>query len=74
MFKNNSLVLTGVDQLAGHSQSHKVRGCQFDSRLGHMPGLQAQSLIGLPARGNQSMFLLHIGVSLPPFIPSLPSP
>ena len=39
----------------GWALSHKVKGHRFDSRSGHMPGLQVQSLFG--AEGSQLMFL-----------------
>ena len=51
----------------------KVRGCRFNSWSGHMPGLWAWSLVGEHARGDRLMFLSHIGVSLPPFLPPFPS-
>ena len=46
------------------------KGGWFDSQSGHMPGLQARSLVGGRLRGNPSMYLSHIDVSPPP--PSLP--
>ena len=36
------------------------RGCQFNSQLGHMPGLQARSPVGMACERQP-----HIGVSLP---------
>ena len=42
--KNNKTALTGVAQWVGHSP--QTKGCQFDSRSGHMPGLRARSLVG----------------------------
>ena len=51
--------------------SHKVKGCcWFDSWSGHMLGLWVQALVEAHVRGNQSMFLSHIDVSLPVFLPS----
>ena len=37
----------------------------FDSRSGHMPGLQVQSPFRAHTKGSRSMFLSHINVSLP---------
>ena len=47
--------------------SSKPKGHRFDSRSGHMPRLLVQSPVGAHIRGNQSMFLSHIDVSLPSF-------
>ena len=41
----------------GWASFHKVKGHWSDSWSGHVPGLQVQSLDGVPARGNQ--FLLR---------------
>lgn len=38
--------------------------CGLDFWLGHLPGLQVQSLIGARMGGNQLIFLSHIGVLL----------
>ena len=55
----------------GWATACKAEGHQFDSWSGRMPrlGLVAG---GACARGNQSMFLSHIGVFLPLFLPSFP--
>ena len=36
----------------GWVSSHKAKDFRFDSGLGHMPGLQVQSPVGVHARGN----------------------
>ena len=41
-------------------------------RSGHMPGLQVRSPVGVHREGSQLMFLSHIDVSFPLFLPSLP--
>ena len=42
------------------------KGHRFDSWSGHMPGLQAKSMVGSVQEAiNQSMLLSHIPVSLP---------
>ena len=41
-----------------------LKGHGFDSLSGQTPGLQVQSLVREPVRGNQLMFLSYIGVSL----------
>ena len=51
----------------------KVKGPRSDSLSGHMPRLRVRSLAGACTWGNLSMFLSHIDVSLPLFLPSLPS-
>ena len=64
--------LAGVAQLVG-TFSHKSKGCRFDSWSGHMPRLQVWSPVGVSTRGNWSMFLSCIDVSLllsPPPFPS----
>ena len=55
--------LAGVGQWVGTS-SQKVKGCRFDSRSGHMPGLLVRSLVRVGEKGNGSMFL---SFSLSPF-------
>ena len=52
-----------VAQLFGAS-SPTPKCCKFDSREGHIPGLQVRSPIGTQTEGNRSKFLSHIGVSL----------
>ena len=51
----------------------KPKGCRFHSRSGHTSGLQVLSLVKMQTRGNQWMFLLHIGVSLPLILPPFPT-
>ena len=58
---------------AGRTSSHKPKSCGFSSQSGHMPGLGVQSLIGVCTGGNQLLFLCHIDVSLPLFLPLFPS-
>ena len=41
-------------------------------RTGHAPGLRVWFLVGVHTRGNQLMFLSHIDVSLPLFLPLFP--
>ena len=50
-------------------QAYKLKGRRFYCQEGHMPGLQARSSFGGHVRGKQSMFLSHINVSLPLFLP-----
>ena len=47
--------------------SGKLKGHQFNSRSGHIPGLWVQSLIGVHTRGNWSVSLSHMDISVPPF-------
>ena len=56
-FQKCSRALAGVAQLVGWSC--KPKGLWFHSPSGHMPGLWVQSLDGVRARGNPSMFLSH---------------
>ena len=51
----------------------KVKGQQFDSQSGRMPGLGVQSLAGAHAGGTWVMLLSHIDVSLPLWLPPFPS-
>ena len=54
----------------------ELKGHWFDSGSGHMPGLQVGSLHLAQwgrARSNQLIFLSHITVSLPLFLPLFPS-
>ena len=53
--------------------SCKAKDRRFDSRSGHMPGLWARFPVGVHVRGKWSMFLSHIDVSLPLFLPRFPS-
>ena len=55
----------------GRALFREVKGCQFGSWSGHMPGSQFQSLVGVHTRGNRWMFLSHIGVSRPLLLPPL---
>ena len=48
----------------GWKSSYKAKHCWFDSQLSHMPRLWVQSPVGVHTRGNQSMFLSHIDISL----------
>ena len=48
--------------------SHKLGGCGFDSRSGHIPRLQVWSPVKARIRGTYSMFLTHIDVSLSLFL------
>ena len=48
---------------------HKAEGRQFDSRSGHKPGLRVWSQVGMRVRGNQSMFLTLVFLSLSPSLP-----
>ena len=57
----------------GWVSSHKVKGYWLDSQSGHVTGLQVQFPVRVHMRGNQLMFLSHVDVSLPLFIPSFPS-
>ena len=59
-----------VAQLAGCHPT-QAKSCRFDSWSGHRPGLWAWSLVRMPARGNRSMFLSHIDISLT-LSPSIP--
>ena len=43
--------------LVSWASSRKAKGCWFHSRLGHMPGLCVHSLVGVPTKGSQLMFL-----------------
>ena len=52
---------------------HKPKGCWFDSWSGHMPGLHVWSPVGVRMGVNQLMFLCHIDMSLPLFLPPFPS-
>ena len=54
--------LTGMAQLVG-ALFCKPKGCGFDSQSGHISN--CRSLVELPMRHNQSIFLSHINVSLP---------
>ena len=53
----------------GGMSSHNVKGHQFNSQWGHMPGWQVWSPVGVCTRRNQSMFVSHIDVSPPHFFP-----
>ena len=52
----------------GWASSCKSEGHWFDSWSGHVTGLWGPSLVRECVRGNWSMFLSHIDVSLPPFL------
>ena len=53
--------------------SCKAKDHRFDSWSGHMPGLWARFPVGGRVRGKRSMFLSHVDVSLPLFLPPFPS-
>ena len=55
----------GQGSSVGWVSSCKLKGRGFNSRSGHTPGLRVQSPAAVCARGSGSMFLSHIGVSLP---------
>ena len=56
----------GYEWLSGLSASLRLKGHRVNSWSGHMPQLQARFPVGgMCTRGNQSMYLLHIDVSLP---------
>ena len=57
----------------GWASSCKAKGLRFYSRSGHMPGLQVRSSVAEHMRGNGSMFLSHVDVSLLLFLPPSPS-
>ena len=61
------------DGSAGCASSRKAKGHRFDSLLELVPGLQFRSWVGACVRSNWSMFLSHINVSLPLFLPRFPS-
>ena len=67
LFDKHPPALDGVAQLVGASSS-SPKGCRFNSRSGHMSGLQAPSPVGTCMGSSQSMFLSHVNVSfsLPP--------
>ena len=55
----------------GWSSSHKLKGCWFDSQSGHMPGLQARSLVGgVQEATNQCFSFILMFLSLFFFLPS----
>ena len=62
----------GLCGSVGWASFCKLQGCWFNSRSGHMPGLQVSSPVGVCEGGNQSMFLSHVIVSLPLFLPPFP--
>ena len=63
MFKNVCGALASLAWWVGAS-SRAPKGCGFNYRSGHIPGLHVQSPFWAPAGGNQSMFLSHINLSL----------
>ena len=64
--------LAGVAQV-DQASSSKPKSDGFDSWSQYMPGLWVQSLVGVYARCNQSVFLSHIDDSLPLFLPPFSS-
>ena len=67
--KKHKWALTHVAQLGVVPQT-TGSPAQFPVR--YMPGLQAKYPAGAHRRGNQSMFLSHIDVPLPLFLPPIP--
>ena len=57
----------------GWTSSCKPKGHRFNSRSGHIPRLQIWSPVRVRTKGNQSMFLSHINVSLLLSLPPFPS-
>ena len=53
----------------GWASSCKAKDLLLDPQSGHLPGLWVQSPVRVHTRSNQSMFLSHIDVSLPPLLP-----
>ena len=53
------------------ASSRKVKGHRFNSWSGHMPGFWDQSSVEACA-GVTNLFLSHIDVSVPLFLPSFP--
>ena len=41
------------------------KGCEFDSRSGHVAGLQVRSLVQVCTGGSRSILLSHVHISLP---------
>ena len=73
--KNKTTALTTVAKLGG-CRTVKVRKAkvrQFSSKSGHMSRLGFSPWLGVCTRGNRSMFLSHINVSLLLFLPPFPS-
>ena len=50
---------------------HNVKGLWFDSLSGALPALRVH-LVGAHTKGHRSMFLPHMAVPLPLFIPPFP--
>ena len=71
--KKKNLATPGQCGSVGFSVILQSKGHRFDSQSGHMPGLQAWSLVGAYVRHNRLMFLSHISVSFPLFLPTFPS-
>ena len=57
------------DGPAGWSVIPTPKGCRFNPRSGHIPGLQVWSQVEVCTGGNWSMFLSYIDVSVSPFLP-----
>ena len=68
--KKRSAALASVAQLV-EALTSKPKGDWFNSRSGHLPGLQAQSLVSPPERHPINL-LCHINVPLPLSLPPLP--
>ena len=54
----------------GWVSSLRAKGCWFDSPLGHIPRLRDWSLVAACTRGNQSMFLTSVFLSISLSLPS----
>ena len=68
----SSITLTGMAQFIGcHPSKQKVAHLIPNQHT--WIGLQVQSMVRVHMTGNQSMFLFHIDVSLPLFLPPFPS-
>ena len=63
--------ITALTEVAGLVEHAK--GLGFNSWPGPMPRLRVRSPVGVGTKGNQSMFLSYIDVSLPFFLPPSPS-
>ena len=62
------MALAGVAQWI-ECQSLNQKAHWVDSQAGHMPGLWAWCPVGGVVRSNLSMYLSHIDISLPLFLP-----
>lgn len=69
--KMESVTLTGM-ALQIELLACETKGVWFDDQSGHVPELPARRPVGGQVRGDPSMSLSHIGVSLPLFSPLPP--